>query len=177
MINQHKQKGAETVEFAMIALLLFAVLFAIIEFSRALFVWNALAEATRRGARMAVVCPYQNPVPNNSPIKQVAIFGNKTSSLANSPIIAGLTPAMLKVRYLNEAGGSETDQTLIKFTEVSIDVSPTTGYKHTLLIPLWGRSLTFSPATVAFTTTLPTESLGAVPTYPPTPSPAPNCVF
>jgi Flp pilus assembly protein TadG len=172
MINNHKQKGAETVEFAMIALLLFAMLFAIIEFSRALFVWNALTEATRRGARMAVVCPYQSTIP-----AKVAIFDVINGSLGTSPIIGGLTTGMVKVRYLNAAGGNETNQTLIKFTEVSIDVSPTTGYKHTLLIPLWGGSLTFSPATVAFTTTLPTESLGAVPTYPPILSPPPNCVF
>ena len=163
MINKPKQKGAETVEFAMIAVLLFAVLFAIIEIGRALFVWNALAEATRRGARMAVVCPYQSPVP-----AQVAIFDVIGGALGTSPIINGLTPAMVSVRYLNLAGAVETDQTLIKFAQVSI-----TGYTHALFIPLWGSSFT-APA---FTTTLPTESLGAVPTYPPASSAVPTCNF
>jgi hypothetical protein len=163
MINKHKQKGAETVEFAMIALLFFAILFAIIEFSRALFVWNALAEATRRGARMAVICPYQSPVP-----QQVAIFDVIAGSLGTSPIIGGLTPAMVSVRYLNQAGAVEANQTLIKFAEVSIN-----GYVHRLLIPLWGSSLT-APA---FTTALPTESLGAVPSYPGDPVSAPECKF
>ena len=163
MINKHKQKGAETVEFAMIALLFFAILFAIIEFSRALFVWNALAEATRRGARMAVICPYQSPVP-----QQVAIFDVIAGSLGTSPIIGGLSSAMVNVRYLNQAGAVEANQTLIKFAEVSIN-----GYVHRLLIPLWGSSLT-APA---FTTTLPTESLGAVPTYPGDPVSAPDCKF
>lgn len=163
MISKHRQKGAETVEFAMIAVLFFAILFAIIEFSRALFVWNALAEATRRGARMAVICPYQSPIP-----KQVAIFDVIAGSLGTSPIIAGLTPAMVKVSYLNQAGGVEADQTLIKFAQVTI-----TGYTHTLLIPIWGRSLT-APA---FATTLPSESLGAVPTYPPAAAATPACNF
>lgn len=163
MINIHKQKGAETVEFAMIALLFFAVLFAIIEFSRAMFVWNALTEATRRGARLAVICPYQSPIP-----KQVAMFDVMSGSLGTSPIIAGLTADMVAVRYLNQAGAVEANQTLIKFVEVRI-----TGYTHQLMIPLWGRLLT-APA---FTTTLPTESLGAVPTYPGDPESAPNCSF
>lgn len=163
MINKHTQKGAETVEFAMIAVLLFAVLFAIIEIGRALFVWNALAEATRRGARMAAVCPYQSPVP-----AQVAIFDVIGGALGTSPIINGLTPAMVNVGYLDKNGVVTADQTLIKFAQVSI-----TGYTYTLIIPLWGSSFT-APA---FTTTLPTESLGAVPTYPPAGPAATSCNF
>ena len=167
MINKHYQKGTETVEFAIIGLLFFAILFAIIEFGRALFVWNALTEATRRGARMAVICPYQSPIP-----KQVAIYDVIAGSLGTSPIIAGLTPEMINVRYLDETGVATADQTLINFVQVSIDVSPDAGYQHRLIIPLWGRPITFSPATVAFTTTLYSESLGAVPTIPPaTPEP------
>lgn len=162
MINKHYQKGAETVEFAIIALLFFAIIFAIIEFGRALFVWNALTEATRRGARMAVVCPYQSPIP-----KQVAIYDVIAGSLGTSPIIAGLTPAMIDVRYLDETGIATANQTLIKFVQVSIDVSPDTGYQHRLIIPLWSKAITFSPATVAFTTTLYSESLGTIPTIRP----------
>jgi hypothetical protein len=163
MKSIHKQKGAETVEFAMIALLFFALLFAVIEFSRALFVWNALTEATRRGARMAVICPYQSTIP-----KQVAIFDVIAGSLGSSPIIAGLTPDMVNVRYLNEAGAVEADQSLIRFAEVTI-----TGYVHTLLIPLWGSSF----AAPEFKTTLPAESLGVVPTYQGDPPIAPRCDF
>ena len=165
MINKHKQKGAEIVEFAMIALLFFAMLFAVIEFSRALFVWNALTEATRRAARMAVVCPVGSPIP-----AQVAIFDVIGGTLGTSPIIANLTPAMVVVNYSDASANPA-------FVQVSIDVSAETGYKHTLLIPLWGGPLTFSPATIEFTTTLYSESLGAVPTYPPAPAAATNCKF
>lgn len=167
MINKRKQKGAETVEFAMIALLFFAVLFAIIEFSRAMFVWNALTEATRRGARMAVICPIGSGIP-----KQVAIFGDKNGSLATSPVIVGLEPGMVTVNYfyIDPAGAKAAtlDPAQAKFTEVSI-----TGYTHTLLIPLWGSSI---PAP-EFKATLPTESLGAVPNYPGEPVNAPDCSF
>jgi len=159
MINKHKQKGAETVEFAMIALLLFAVLFAIIEFSRALFVWNALTEATRRGARMAVICPIGSGIP-----KQVAIFDVIAGSLGTSPIIAGLTPAMVNVSYSDASADPA-------FVQVSI-----TGYQHQFIIPLPGF-VQPDPMDHAFTTTLPTESLGAVPTYPGEVTRDPACSF
>ena len=175
MMNKHKQKGAETVEFALISLLFFAVLFAIIEFGRALFVWNALTEATRRGARMAVICPVGSAIP-----KQVAIFDAFDGKLGASQIIDGLTPNMVAVSYLDKDSAVTADPTQIKFVQVSIDVSPATGYKHDLMIPLWGEPLIFNPATLAFTTTLSTESLGALPTYPDDPPPnpkSPDCYF
>lgn len=169
MISKHKQKGAETVEFAMIALLLFALLFAIIEFSRALFVWNALAEATRRGARMAAVCPYQSTIP-----AKVAIFDVINGSLGSSPIIGGLTTGMVKVHYFDNNHVEildTTKQSEIKFTEVSI-----TGYQHQFIIPLFDVVQPF-PMNEAFKTTLPTESLGAVPTYPGDKKIDPDCKF
>lgn len=53
----HKhQAGAAAVEFALIAIVFFMLLFGIIEFGRVLFTWNSAVEATRYGARVAVVC-------------------------------------------------------------------------------------------------------------------------
>nr|WP_305907145.1 TadE family protein [Methylomarinum sp. Ch1-1]MDP4519872.1 pilus assembly protein [Methylomarinum sp. Ch1-1] len=51
------QRGASMVEFALIALVFFTLIFGIIEFARVMFVYNTLVEATRRGARVAAVCP------------------------------------------------------------------------------------------------------------------------
>lgn len=50
------QRGVAAVEFAIIASLLFMLLIGIMEFSRITFYWNAATEATRLGARLAVVC-------------------------------------------------------------------------------------------------------------------------
>lgn len=50
------QAGAAAVEFAIIAALLFTLLLGMMEMARLLWTWNAAGEATRRGARMAVVC-------------------------------------------------------------------------------------------------------------------------
>ena len=86
-------------------------------------------------------------------------------SLGTSPIIAGLTPDMVSVHYYDKGHKEVTDkakQSEISFVEVSI-----TGYTHTLMIPLFNQLWGGKPITApAFKTTLPTESLGAVPTYP-----------
>jgi Flp pilus assembly protein TadG len=50
------QAGATAVEFAMIAVVFFTLLFGIMEMGRLLWTWNAAVEATRLGARLAVVC-------------------------------------------------------------------------------------------------------------------------
>ncbi len=52
-----RQRGAAAVEFALVsALFLMALLVGIVELGRAFFYMNASAEATRLGARIAVVC-------------------------------------------------------------------------------------------------------------------------
>jgi Flp pilus assembly protein TadG len=51
-----RQEGAAAVEFALIAILFFSLLLGILEFGRVLFTYNAAVEATRYGARVAVVC-------------------------------------------------------------------------------------------------------------------------
>ena len=51
-----RQHGAAAVEFAIVAALFFTVLIGAMEMGRMLFYWNSAAEATRLGARLAVVC-------------------------------------------------------------------------------------------------------------------------
>ena len=50
------QRGAHAVEFALVCLVFFTVLFGAAEMGRLMFYWNTAAEVTRLGARMAVVC-------------------------------------------------------------------------------------------------------------------------
>jgi len=180
--SRFHQRGAETVEFAFVAVFYFTLLFGVFEFARALYTWNVLTEATRRGARMAAVCPPQSPIPLN-----VAIF-NSLNATANSPIISNLTTANITIRYLNaDANGDGVDGDVavvdtatgglasnIDFVEVTIN------YQHPMLfsglfglfVPGWSGSLT-SPT---FQTTLPAESLGADPTFTPPAQPV-TCNF
>ena len=49
-------RGAVAVEFALVSLVFFSLLFGAMEMGRLMFYWNTAAEVTRLGARMAVVC-------------------------------------------------------------------------------------------------------------------------
>lgn len=51
-----RQCGAAVVEFALVQVVLLTFLLGITDFARMLFTWNAATEATRAGARYAVVC-------------------------------------------------------------------------------------------------------------------------
>jgi len=51
-----RQGGATVVEFALILTVFLTLLLGIMEFGRYLFAWNSAVEATRLGARLAVVC-------------------------------------------------------------------------------------------------------------------------
>lgn len=56
-IFRRRQAGLAAVEFALIAAtILFPLVIGIMEFGRIIFYWNAATEATRLGARLAVVC-------------------------------------------------------------------------------------------------------------------------
>jgi Flp pilus assembly protein TadG len=53
---RRKQRGATVIEFALGLILFFMFLFGVTDFARMLFTWSAANEATRAGARYAVVC-------------------------------------------------------------------------------------------------------------------------
>jgi len=53
---KHPTSGATTVEFALGLFVFLMLVLGIVDFGRMLFTWSAAAEATRAGARYAVVC-------------------------------------------------------------------------------------------------------------------------
>lgn len=141
------QSGVTTVEFAVIGAVFFMVLFGVIEFGRALFVVNSLTEATRRGARMAAVCPVGDPKPAS-----VAVFAAGGS---NSTVVYGLNTGNIVVEYLDQNGAvlanPATSFGLIHYVSVRV-----TGFAMPLMIPLVFPTLTLN----GFKTILPRESLG-----------------
>lgn len=144
---KNHQAGMVTLEFVIIGTIFFMVLFGVIEVGRLLFVWNSLAEATRRGARVAVVCPI-----GARAVANVAVFNAAASTSVNSPVIYNLSTSNILVRYLDKDGSPGGTAQTTQYVQVSI-----TGYQHTLLIPL----VNVTVSAPAFTVTLPRESLGA----------------
>lgn len=141
------QSGVTTVEFAIIGVVFFMVLFGAIEFGRALFVVNTLTEATERGARMAVVCPIGSTTPASA-----AVFGNGGSA---STVIYGLSTGNVVIEYLDSNGAVLANPTA-SYGSIHYVRARITGFTLPLLIPLVMPLLPLS----GFQTTLPRESMG-----------------
>ena len=145
-MNKFRQQGISTVEFAIVAAVLFILIFAVIEVGRAFFVASVLDEASRRGARMAAVCPVNDPA-----ISQAAAF--------NNAVVPDLDAGDIAVEYLDVAGanvgapGTAAGFRLIRYVRVRV-----VGYQHQMFIPFVSAlGPFFMPE---FAAVLPRESLG-----------------
>lgn len=155
-VIRRRQAGLTTVELALVGLLAFIILFGAIEFARLMYTWNALTEGTRRGARVAAVCP-----PNHAAIANVTLLRSGDGS--SVPIaFPDLTTDNVQIEYLTAAGTTASPLTAAELVRVSI-----IDYQLTLFIPGFPVSVNMPP----FQTTLPAESLGIIP------GGTPNCVF
>lgn len=124
------QRGAAAVEFALVAIVFFMLLIGIVEMGRVLFTWNAAAEATRYGARVAVVCPK----------------GDAAILSRMQKIMPTLTWENVSVSHLP----SPCEAANCRQVSVSIE-----GIQVSPMIPQWIGDLVVP----AFTTTLPRESM------------------
>lgn len=90
-----KQAGTAAIEFALLAVIFFSLVFGIIETTRLLFVYNTLQEVTRRGAAAAV-----NVYPTDTAtaaVRRHAIFRNSPGDLMLAPPI---TDEHIRLSYL-----------------------------------------------------------------------------
>jgi Flp pilus assembly protein TadG len=145
-----RQQGLTTVEAAIGAALMLILLFGAIEVARVIFVYNFLDEVTRRGARVAAVCPFNHPG-----IREVAVFADPLDGTVDtqSPFVQQLQTGDVKVEYLDAAGnkapfgGNEFAET--KFVRAYVDS--------------FDLNLLFFPTAITtpeFSTILPSEDLG-----------------
>lgn len=183
-----KQRGAAAVEFGIIAILFFTLLFGIIEMGRLFYVWNTVQEVTRRAAREAVVTDLltaSTKVANLAAVQQHAVFGGST--LVAAPEVS---PASVQITYLdlnrnviadNDLPDSPTenaqacadqavppaDTVCIGFVQVSLSQQSCQGntctYLPLIYQPMSGLFSYFALSIPASTVTMPAESMGYVP--------------
>lgn len=144
MATGRNQQGTTTVEFAIVGLVFFTVLFGLIDLSRIFFSLAALDESTRRGARVAAVCPVNDPL-----VTQVALFSGLVPTLGTQNI---------SVQYLDVDGNlvgapAGAGYGSIRFVRIRIQ-----NFQLQTFIPGLATLLTMP----AFETTIPSESLGRV---------------
>lgn len=146
---QRNQRGVTTVEFAIIATAVLLTLFGVIEVGRAMFVMNTLGETTRRAARIATVCPINDPA-----IQEVAMF-NGAGGGTGSRLVGGLGPQNIAIEYLTTNGTVITDPSG-NFNQIQFVRARIVNFQHQMLIPFMESVFT----TPEFATTLRRESLG-----------------
>lgn len=98
------QRGVAAVEFAIVAMLFFTMLFGAMEFGRLLYIWNTVQEVSRNAARQAVVTDFTS-ASALATIKQSAVFRVNAGAMPAAPEI---TDSMVKIIYLNAAGAVPT---------------------------------------------------------------------
>ena len=138
--NKKGQRGASLLEFSIAATVFLTVLFAIVEFGRALWVHNALTDAARRGARYAVL----HKATDIEDVKKVVVYGDLTET---TPILENLTTANVDVTY----SGFNLDQGT---ATVSVH-----DYQFQMILPLVVSSIQMPN----YTTTLTGECVGLIP--------------
>jgi Flp pilus assembly protein TadG len=140
--DRRGERGAALVEFSIAALVFLTSIFAVLEFGRLLWVHNALTDAARRGARYAV----NHTQADVGDAQRMAVYGT-TDDGAQTPMVTGLTPGMVKVNYSNFNVGEGT-------VTVKID-----SYDFKFVVPLVGTTIRMPE----YKTTLTAESAGKEP--------------
>jgi len=138
--NDRQEEGASLLEFAIAATVFLTVMFAVIEFGRALWLHNALTDAARRGARYAVL----HKAADIDDVKKIVVYGDLTET---TPLVENLSTNNVTVAYngFNLDGGT-----------VSVSVHD---YDFQLILPLLVSSIHMPN----YTTTLTGESAGLIP--------------
>ncbi|HEY9282841.1 MAG TPA: TadE family protein [Pyrinomonadaceae bacterium] len=137
------QRGAALVEFAIAATVLLALIFAVLELGRLLWVHNALTDAARRGARYAVNQPKSDKA--LAEIRNVAIYGNPAGT--GSPLVNDLTADKVVVTHAGWGVAAGT---------VTVEIHD---YDFNFVVPVVGTTIRMP----RYRTTLTGENSGWVP--------------
>lgn len=126
-----RQAGAAATEFAVILIYFMALVIAVVEFARVMYIYSSAIEATRLGARVAVVC---SPNDINNVKARMKVMLNL------------LEPANINITYPSPGCSAATcDPVTVTIQNVSVSTA----------IPLVPLTFTLPP----FSTSLPSESL------------------
>ncbi|MES2162872.1 MAG: TadE/TadG family type IV pilus assembly protein [Pseudomonadota bacterium] len=101
-------RGVIAIEFSLLSLLFFTLLFAVMEVARAMYLLNTLQEVTRRAAALAAVSDFSDPAVMDQ-VRQTALMRTGPGLLTlGQPV----TDAHLRIDYLSLARAANGDLTL-----------------------------------------------------------------
>ena len=137
------ERGGSLIEFTIVASVFFLMLVGIVAVGNLYYTHNALVEATRRGARYAVL----HPTGSTTDVQNVVLYGTDEPADGARTVVYNLQPDNVTVDYqgLNLAQGTVT---------VTIE-----NYTFPFVLPTTTTSITMPP----YRTTLTGESAGLIP--------------
>src|SRR5512137_2661100 len=95
-----RQRGQALVEMALIIVVFLFLFIGIIEFGRAMYTYSAIVQATRAGARSAVVnVRNESDTANRDRAANVVVYGDPDVS-SGTPVLAGLPQARTEVHVV-----------------------------------------------------------------------------
>ena len=141
--NRRPERGSTLIEFTVVATVFFMMLIGIVAAGNLYFTHNALVEATRRGARYAVL----HPSGSTTAVQNMVVYGTDTPTLGATSLIYNLQPSNVTVTYstLNLASGTAT-----------VTIS---NYSFPFVLPTQTTSIQMPP----YRTTVTGESAGFIP--------------
>ncbi|MFN2530718.1 MAG: TadE/TadG family type IV pilus assembly protein [Pyrinomonadaceae bacterium] len=141
-ICKRDEKGSTLVEFAIGATVFIMSIFAVLEFGRALWAHNALADAARRGARYAVL----HSVGSDSGVKNVVVYGDPAGG--SQPLLPDLTVDNVQVSY--------SPDFIVNQGTATVSIK---NYQFKFVLPFLPKTITMP----TYSTTLTGESAGFIP--------------
>lgn len=177
------QRGVAAVEFALVVIPFFLLMFGVMEFGRLLYLWNTVQEVSRNAARQAVVTDFNNTAAIAA-IKRSAVFRSTDGTL---PAASEISNVNVNIKYLNATGtvpavmpsdpgdniaaclDATRVDSCIRFVEVSVcSGDPCAAVPFIPMISLFSQSGTYSSDLTGLkipmsTVRMPAESLGFQP--------------
>ncbi len=118
--SMRRQNGVYVVELSLIAVMFFFLVFTAIETSRALYLWNALQEVTRRAAREAAVTDFTD-ASALAAIRQRAVFRDTPG-----PLVLGepVTDQHVRIDYLSLQYDTDSKLKMVPIPTASLPGCP-----------------------------------------------------
>lgn len=125
------QQGTVVVEFGLVLMAFFMVVFTIIEIARLMFLFNTLQEVTRRAATAAAITDFTSTAKLDA-VRQNAIFRNSAGGLA---LMSQLTDKSIRIDYLSLSRDTDGNLSMVPIPAGNLPSSPAENRRGCLVDP------------------------------------------
>ncbi len=119
-VRPGRQRGAYAIEFSLVALIFFLMVFGVIEFARMLYIFNTVQEVTRLAASAAVHGNFRD-TDRLQEIREASVFRSTPGKL---PLGAPISDQHVRIEYLASVANSDGSTTLTAIPASQLPACP-----------------------------------------------------